>query len=317
MAKNESLSVIEKNLRHIFRDDLAACERMRAVVDEAARLAASELVRMLSEGRFSAEELQREPPPGMPTALPELFAETPPDNLSLAQVKLAADSGVYLAAFAAQVASELTRVGMRPTPAFFLARAARIEAGQVAVPETNAFKRALSALLPPDSGFTPAYVGSFADACEAVAGGDCTYCILPLENSRDGFLSMTLRMIGENGLFITRVCEMTDESGTVTHFALLCREGDARPDSVRPQIALRVAQTDAETLPLALSAMALLGVTPLRTVSLPLSYTDGYAQYGIFGGTPESLFAWLYLLSATRQRYTLLGVYDTVTSDGM
>lgn len=313
MAKNESLSVIKKNLQHIFRDDLATCERMNAVLDEVARLSAADLVLMLQEGRFSAEELQREPPAGMLAFSSSLFAETPLSNLSLARVKLTADRCAYLAAFVAQMTAELAHAGMHPSPTLFLARTARIAAGQVAVPETNAFKRALIALLPPESGFSPAYVGSFADACEAVVGGDCVYCILPLENSRDGFLSTTLRMIGENGLFITRICEMADESGMVTRFALLCRDGGAWTDSVRPQIALRVAQIDAEALSLAFAAMALLGVTPLRAVSLPLPYTDGYAQYCIFDGTTEALFSWLFLLTTTRRNYTLLGVYDTVT----
>ena len=39
-------SVVKKNMRHVLADDLSACERMSAVLDEAARLAAPALVRM-------------------------------------------------------------------------------------------------------------------------------------------------------------------------------------------------------------------------------------------------------------------------------
>ena len=52
-------SVVKKNMRHVLADDLSACERMSAVLDEAARLAAPALVRMLREERFSAEEAFR------------------------------------------------------------------------------------------------------------------------------------------------------------------------------------------------------------------------------------------------------------------
>ena len=154
-----------------------------------------------------------------------------------------------------------------------------------------------------------------ADAADAVVGGDCAYCMLPLENSRDGFLSTTLRMMTESGLFVTRVCACTDESGVVTRFALLCREGDALPDDGDVQLALRLSLSDAAALPTLFTAMAALGVTLVRTASQPLGYTDGYAQLCTFGGTREALFAWLLLLALAGQNCMLLGVYGTVTAD--
>lgn len=186
---------------------------------------------------------------------------------------------------------------------------------RVAVPETAAFRRAMEVLAARTEGTEAQFVRSFADACDAVVGGDCAYCILPLENSRDGFLSTTLRMMTENDLFVTRVCEIADESGVVTRFALLCREGDALPDGEdAAQVALRLSLSDAAALPALFTAMAALGVTLVRTTSQPLGYTDGYAQLCTFGGTKEALFAWLLLLAATRQSCILLGVYETVTS---
>ena len=245
-----------------------------------------------------------------------LFADTPEENLPLAGAKLSADMGAYLAAYAARLTAEIKRARLHPSPSMFAARAARTVPMRVAVPETAAFRRAMETLAARTEGAEAQFVRSFADACDAVVGGDCAYCILPLENSRDGFLSTTLRMMTENDLFVTRVCEIADESGAVTRFALLCREGDALPDGGGiPQVALRMPLGGADTLPGLFTAMAALGVTLVRTASQPLGYTDGYAQLCTFGGTKEALFAFLFLLTATRQSYILLGVYETVTPD--
>lgn len=314
MARGESQAVIGKNFLHVLGDDLAACERMSAVLDEAARLSAPAVARMLREGRFSAEEVRREPPACLPELPRTLFAETPAENRPLASAKLSADLGAYLAAYAARLTAALADARLHPSPSLFVARTARKAPLRVAVPETAAFRRATEALTAHTGELDTTPVRSFADACDAVVGGDCAYCILPLENSRDGFLSTTLRMMTENDLFVTRVCEITDESGVVTRFALLCRESDALPDGGgTPQVALRMPLGDADALPGLFTAMAALGVTLVRTASQPLSYTDGYAQLCTFGGTKEALFAFLFLLAATRQNCILLGVYETVT----
>ena len=76
MVKSESQSIVKKNIRHVLADDLAACERMSAVLDEAARLSAPAIVRMLREDRFSAETLRREPLACLPELPRTLFAET-------------------------------------------------------------------------------------------------------------------------------------------------------------------------------------------------------------------------------------------------
>lgn len=316
MGKNESRSIIEKNMRHLFAEDLAACERMSAVLDEAASLSASAVARMLREGRFSAEEVRREPPACLPELPHALFDETPAENRPLAAAKLSADTGAYLAAYAERLSAALADARLHPSPYMFVAHAARRTPLRTAVPETAAFRRATEVLAAHTGGLDAVPVRSFSDACDAVVGGDCAYCILPLENSRDGFLSTTLRMMTENDLFVTRVCEIADESGAVTRFALLCREGDALPDGGGiPQVALRMPLGGADTLPGLFTAMAALGVTLVRTASQPLGYTDGYAQLCTFGGTKEALFAFLFLLAATRQSYILLGVYETVTPD--
>ena len=318
MARSEAQSVINKNIRQIFGDDLAACERMSAMLDEAARLSAPALVRMLREGRFSAEELRREPLPCVPELPAALFCETPTENLPLAAARLAADAGAYLAAFSMRLTAALRAAKLCPSPSLFVARTPQAAPMRVAVPDTAAFRRAANALAAAVGSFETLPVRSFADAADAVVGGDCGYCILPLENSRDGFLSTTLRMMTESDLFVTRVCAVTDESGVLTRFALLCREGDALPDSGGDvQVALRLPpdSVDAGALSMTAAAMATLGIATVRTASQPLGYTDGYALLCTFGGTQDALFAWLLFLALAGQSYTPVGVYETVATD--
>ena len=121
MARSELQSVVKKNMRHVLADDLSACERMSAVLDEAARLAAPALVRMLRDERFSAEEVRREPPGCLPELPQAMFADTPTENLPLAAAKLSADMGAYLAAYAARLTAEVKRAGLYPSPSMVAA----------------------------------------------------------------------------------------------------------------------------------------------------------------------------------------------------
>lgn len=311
MSKSESLSVIKKNIARCFGDDLSACERMSAVLDEAVRLAAPGTVRELREKRFSAEELRREFPICLPTAPASLLDETPEENLALAAAKVAASEGAYLAAYCTRTAAQLKAAKLRVGPALFLPQGTA--GGDVAVLETETFRRAFGLLSARRTDLARHAVRSFADACEAVCEGDCAYCILPIENSRDGLLTGTLRMIVDNDLFITRVCEVVDESGVMTRFALLCHDaGAAILPSGSQQITIRLAQHGSSAMPLLFTGLAVTGASLVRATSQPLAYTDGYAHICTFSGTSEALFAWLLLLEIVKSDYTLLGVYETL-----
>lgn len=64
----------------------------------------------------------------------------------------------------------------------------------------------------------------FAEACEEVTRGKCEFCILPLESSADGKLVGFSRLIAEQGLFITAVCDVENRAlaeSNVTRFGLL------------------------------------------------------------------------------------------------
>ena len=71
---------------------------------------------------------------------------------------------------------------------------------------------------------------SFVDACEEVRGGLCEYCILPLENTHNGKLTVFTRLILRYGLRVVAVCDLENGAaeGQFTRFALLraAAEGD-------------------------------------------------------------------------------------------
>lgn len=58
------------------------------------------------------------------------------------------------------------------------------------------------------------YVGTFAEACEAVYDNSCDYCILPLENEREGRLYSFYSMIDKYELKICDTAEVVSEDGS-------------------------------------------------------------------------------------------------------
>ena len=68
------------------------------------------------------------------------------------------------------------------------------------------------------------YATSFSDACEAVFNGACEYCILPVENNKDGKLYSFYSMMDRYELKIVQVIREDSEDGTEsTVFALAAR----------------------------------------------------------------------------------------------
>lgn len=75
------------------------------------------------------------------------------------------------------------------------------------------------------SSATPDGEENFQTACELAAGGECDYCMIPVENSADGRLGGFYRLIEKNGLYIVSVCRIWSRDGeNYTKFALCSRE---------------------------------------------------------------------------------------------
>ena len=65
------------------------------------------------------------------------------------------------------------------------------------------------------------YSDSFEYSCEDVYNGICSYCILPIGNSRDGVLAVFRNLISKYDLHISMTADIPDQSGEITTLALL------------------------------------------------------------------------------------------------
>lgn len=65
------------------------------------------------------------------------------------------------------------------------------------------------------------YHDSYSSACEAVSNGSCEACILPIEHAHDGKLLGFYRLIDRYELKIVCTCDIAQQDGTESRFALL------------------------------------------------------------------------------------------------
>ncbi|MBQ4557070.1 MAG: hypothetical protein IJA60_05440 [Clostridia bacterium] len=232
------------------------------------------------------------------------------ENRALCTVKLAAESAAYLADFCGKVTSALKSTArLKPTPALFAEHSDIKLGGKVAFAEANVLANAFAVFKKKDQRLSASYVRSFTDACEDVAADNCDYCILPIENSREGALLTVYRLIERYELFIARVCSVESDELS-TKFALLCHGFHGIIENTGKQyIDLRLSGRDRELWSRINVGADVLGVEMIKTVSVPFVYTDGYAHICTFYGSGEELFAFLLFLSTMRADYTLIGVY--------
>ncbi len=314
MAK-EFLKNALNNIERYYYDEASVCERVSANICEAAKITASRMARALRGKKFfSIEDFREEllAAPFAAASFPELVIE---ENRTLAQAKLSSDEGAYLAEFCSKLTGFLhTAAKFRPSPALFLDRSGDCSGnGCVSFVSGELFSGVFSLFSKklPELKAMPA--GSFSDACEAVGSGEAEYCILPLENNCEGTLLTFLSMIERYELLIARVAQLSSAEGTSTRYALLCQDFRGIIDSAgRQYVAVRLSGFDETLLPKLFAAIPVLGVQLIKTVSVPLLYTDGYAHICTFGGSESALFSLLLFLNLIRADYTLKGIYELI-----
>ena len=74
-------------------------------------------------------------------------------------------------------------------------------------------------------------------------------------------------------------------------------------------VVVRLAGQDDLTLPRLFTGASVIGAHFVKAVSVPFSYTDGYAHLCTFNGSGEALFALMLFLDLIRADYTLMGNY--------
>lgn len=307
--KEEYIRNAADNIARCYEKEAAISERVCANFGELAMFAAQNAAKDIRVREFFSS--------GAPITAyfdgEEIYApiyEPVSENKPLVDAKFIISDAMYVADFC-QKTTECLKVTakLRPSPLLF-AGGERKNGGRVAFTESAVLKTAFSAFAKADSGLTAAYVSSFTEACEDTAAGLSKFCILPIENSKDGLLTSIYSLIERYELFISGVCTVESE-GVSTKFALLCRSACGIIDNIKQQcITLRLFGEGDFMMSRLYIGADVIGVRAGSTVSVPLGYTDGYADICTFYGSGEELFAFLLYLGAKRIGHTLIGVYE-------
>lgn len=311
-ARSEYVKNAADNILRYYAKEASVGERMSANFGELASFVAAAAARDVRARGFFGGEVPFSD--WMPTVSAETAAEgILPENEALISAKLAADEGAYLADFCRKITAALRAAAkLRPSPALFAERGGIKNGGKVSFAESRVLATAFAAFQKKDNDLMPSYVHSFADACEEVAAELSDYCILPIENSREGALLTVYGLIERYELFIARVCSI-EIDGIITKYALLCRGFRDIIEHDGPQyVALRLSGHDRLLWPRLYTGACVLGAEIVKTVSIPLSYTDGYAHICTFAGSGEALFALLLFLATVRVDYTPMGAYEII-----
>ena len=310
--KNEYIDNAIRNVRAYYKKEVSIGERMSANLQELASFAASVVAKDIRSRGLSGSEIS------FAEQIPSICADEAEQdvleaNTALVRAKLAADEGAYLADFCKKTTAALSAgAKLRPSPALFAEQTGEKRGNKVCFAESRVLTTAFSYFQREDSSLTPIFVRSFADACEEVSADLADYCILPIENSREGDLLTVYGLIERYELFIARVCSI-ETDGIVTKYALLCRGFRDIMETDQPQyVAIRLSGYDKLLWSRLHTGACVLGAEIVKTVSVPLGYTDGYAHICTFFGSSEVLFALLLFLSAIRADYTTMGAYKII-----
>ena len=124
----------------------------------------------------------------------------------------------------------------------------------------------------------PLYVSDFSEACEAVFNGQCSYCILPVENDTGGRLFSFYAMMDRYELKICALTEVdADDSPESVRYALVGRSFP-RPLTRSQGYILEFSLTreDGSHLSALLSAAEALGASIQKIDFLPLEYDHSF-----------------------------------------
>lgn len=309
-ARSEYIAHAVDNIARYYEKESSVAERMGFNFGELSAFVAAAAAKDIRTRGFFAEGSLAAYLPALPDTN-ALAEEALPESAPFLRAKLTAAEGAYLADFCGKTASQLAAAkGMKLSPILFAEAADSAGEGRVSFAGSDMLFSAFSAFRAADDRLVASYVHSFTDACEDVAAGESEYCILPIENSREGVLPSVYGLIARYELFVLRVCSV-ESLETTTKFALLCR---GRRDIInhigKQYVALRLSGQETAAWSRLHVGADVLGVETVNIVAVPLGYTDGYAHICTLSGSSEALFALLLYLGTVRVGYTLMGAYE-------
>ncbi len=157
------------------------------------------------------------------------------------------------------------------------------------------------------------YTHSFLSACEEVRNGNCQYCILPIENATEGRLVSFAKLINRFALKIIATCEITENEGKSTRFALLSASYEMLSASGAEcflEISIPLDHPNPSHL---LQAAEICGLPLCRLTSVPSSDPEEtYHLQIVFSASAKAeteLPSFLLYLHMDAPQHTLIGIY--------
>lgn len=158
----------------------------------------------------------------------------------------------------------------------------------------------------------PEYVADFSEACERVYDGQCSYCVLPIENDIDGRLFRFYAMADRYELKFCALTELDSEESTQgVRYALAGRRMiKPIPRGQGCVVEFSLSREDGSRLSDLLSAASAFGATPHTLDFLPLEYDNRlYRQYFSFRLSSENAAPFGLYLFLEYPHYAPIGFY--------
>ena len=162
------------------------------------------------------------------------------------------------------------------------------------------------------------YTHSFLSACEDVCNGNCQYCILPIENSTEGRLVSFTKLIDRFALKIIATCEIAENEGKHTQFALLSATHESLMTNEADHFLEFSIPIDLDTPSRILQSAELCGLTLSGIASVPAANPSDplllHAVYSVSQRALAQLPIFLLYLCMEAPQFVLLGVYPHLKS---
>ena len=158
------------------------------------------------------------------------------------------------------------------------------------------------------------YEEDFKSACEAVAGGESTYAIVPVENSLDGRLNGFYRLIEKYALSVVLSADVVSDDGeSSTKFALVYKNFEIICSCGSQMFECRITLGHQSELGNIILAADYFGAELCKIYSLPLSSSGRENSFGIIFRMDEAdiagFFCYLFL---EYPQFSSVGLYNSV-----
>lgn len=161
------------------------------------------------------------------------------------------------------------------------------------------------------------YHDSYPSICEAVAGGNCEACIIPVEHARDGKLSVFYRLIDRYDLKIACTCSLSQADNVESRFALVKKS--ITTVLPRKQIGccfeLSITPGGGSSIAALLNAAELCSLHLRRIDTLPLEYADDEFAFHIVlvANEDKDFLPFLLFLTLKMPQYNPIGIFPHIS----